>query len=1607
MININEQTLPPVEIPEQSLASIQSPVPEEIGLEVYAQDNPNEVGLGTGNTNQFYSERTGLLWNEINDVRGTELSQSLVTARETLDRVSGKVSQLEMVQASKSALKMSKEAMLAQLEDARVANDKEAADFSTAGAQYLASLEVKADAFPQETIALATAERLAPDQPMSVKDTIAFKEYQNGTVAQRMGDQGFLSWGTDNYLADAAALFLIPGRTLAGQMDVGNSAWFGSYYTRLKLWNQMSLADQSREWKQLEQDIADASGDNKLVYASLILPFVDKDDAIWAKIDSGLDITAVGATLFAGVRLYKAIGVLSKYQKVRSTANLAGNPNMAGKLVTAEIKRGNPEAIVEGHPVNLPDQAETAPNLVPDVAYPTQNTLVEELIANGIIRDGAGDIPVADIPRLNDSEAALAAEKRRQLVGDSGEIVSETIDDVGMEITLRKPSLVEKPESVVRKERAELRKEIKARRAELAVALADGNAEKAKVLLGAVETAVAQDKALTKAINTSKAMKKSGIKVTSLKVPGGPEEVKVRFNWTVDDVGLLNFEEADIGIVGHYMGSQELRLDKILKGQSALGTFISAQQRGLLGHIFRKEKQIRSTLRGNNPLTSGVLHLAGKNEVRRVDSVLLRGDELQTTFSDTQLLEGIETSEGLLRLNEREIQAYKDTRDLYNSLWRMLNKTRRDDLAFAGQSSFRVNHVSKDGTLRKVNVFGKGDEFSTNSPMHRDVLGTDIRATHVIDGRSGDVVEISTVVDLEKDIAAGKRAYVKLKEPFIQGDGKYYNYVLVDIEKVGAGRKAKQALDLPEQVLEYRNGYVPKIVATPVNFVVEQTADMIVNGAKVRDTRVLRGFRNRAEADAFVEQKTASYLDRLGGPPEPDSGPMSWVVNDLNENYRRNNPEKMEFINSNLFHGAFGGHRTDGTFKVGLDGEVAVRQSAYESLRLYGDFVARNAPMHQYKSSMIRRFLNSIKDQASGKSMLDVPWDWTSKITLANSDPRYKGAKAMQDWMKATFAVPISEERQFERFTRTLAHSLDRIIYKDKLGNKRWGASLALKTQEKLTASRWAKDPFQAAKGFTFDMMLGMFNPAQAVIQSAGMAVPLSLHPIEGVMAMPKFGALRGLWQMSNVDDAALAAKAMGLSEHEFRPMWQAFRRSGIPESVIENADFGHYVTSQHGYYSTGMLTKLRETGRMFYTLGELNNRTFAWTMGYERMMKEHGWSRVAQLTDKQLQIVNEEALRIGMNMTQANRAAWQQGIGALPTQFMQVTAKYYENLFAGFFNVNKGGKWSRQEAFTSFFYSTLAFGAAGWSADELIADFENYLTDPQGPFALDREKNKDVLAAAKGGFMEMVAGRALGWTPDISDRIALGSGINMIAENIVTPMIDFFFKGDVSGLPKMMLGASYTMNTRVHNAVASTWELFSTDIVTGNFTEEQVLRATLEVAQVASSGSNLLKAYTWANANDVVIPGTGERLGMVPAGSTIDPTVLALKALGFDPLALEEYYTIDRKSKEYDKLKTEISGQVSKELRALYLDTGLLENPETRKAAQARMAVWVQRLDEGDREDVLNRAIDILDEDPKTEKLIEKIFNRLMNMEEGSDEARAASSEMQALESKNLSTKE
>lgn len=1310
---------------------------------------------------------------------------------------------------------------------------------------------------PDKAAAVALVEANAhPGTPQETKTAAAFADWQLGTLANELKDKKWV-FSTDSYLADFAAMAINPVRTIVSQGSVGGLLGEGKlgYFRILEQWHGLSQAEKEIMWEPLFAKLKEAAGGNELVLASLASPLIYEEDKNNAYIDTVFDLIDTGSTVAAlalGLKLRKNLSYAGRAIRV-------GNGEQAGKAVVEGIKAGDPAAITHGHPLTNPLLADTQ-----DLSKPTQLEMTADLIKSGRLQEGEDVVARAQVFAPNEI-AALASERKAAVVAKGGTIISDEVGPMGVEITFS----IERPNTYtvvtdLKRGSAELDSEIKRLEASRKLLILDGAP-------GAYAPAVAD---LTKDIDLLRAAKKevdAGISanLAQVSIPDTSTSRVVEkkyFQFTQDDLGQLNLKDKHIGSYSHILGTPETRIGKLIEGFTSLGTNMRQQQRRLFGYFDKPLKRLRKEFN------------AGMEE--DLNALLLTGDRLQKVFTPDELRSGVKVDGlGLVTFPEKMIQGYQKVRKAFNDLYLLTDRMVADELTFGGYEEFSAKLIGKDGVpYKSTNVYGKTDEIKFEKPSISKAM--DLRTGSVTRGAP---VKLSTVGDLADGLTNKRYGFVKLKNPIEQGDGAKYTYGLVDVDDFGAHSKAKGARKI-ESVLDYRVGYVPSMAKERIVWLVETPKRSVIDGVEVDDSTILRGFETESEA--------AIYVDRLKA-KNPDS--KAYKV-EANTDWRRQpaNKEKSEFLDNRLFRGAFTGFRHDNaTFRVGLDGAPVERVSSFDALQRYADYVSAYAPMNEFKQATISQFLKAAKNE-NGVPMLEIASRWDSKLSGSGED--YTKMKAMQDWMKSVFAVPSTEEQMLARVTDRLLNTLERAIYDVPAGVQRKGTDTLKGLHHWISTSRTASDPVTFLKSLTFDLMLGSFNPVQYFIQSAGMAIPATLHPLQTAMALPEFTFLRTAMHMPDYKAAARAGSAVGLNGKKMETMLHALHRSGIPDSILENADFGHYAGTHGAYYSPSMFNRIRDKSRMFYNAGELNNRLMSFTVAFNRLSKEKGWDLTKKLNDAQINEVVKEALRLGTNMTAGNKAKWQDGWLGMPTQFWQQTHKYYENLFYGLANnptgrklgIVKENQWTQAESLTALATNLIGWGAAGYGVDEFFDDFDRYLLGKDG-LDLDPEKDKDAIAILRGGFMEVLSLHATGNVVDISDRTGPANGLFLLYEKIYKPIIKDGLEGNLaSGLGKVMFGASGAIMTRAFEAGKEFVTTMVADSRNMEWDEGTLLAALRAAFSPTSTATNIERALAWKAANDV-LNTKGLPLNIVEDGQEIPFSIVALKAVGLDPLAKEK----------------------------------------------------------------------------------------------------------------------
>lgn len=426
--------------------------------------------------------------------------------------------------------------------------------------------------------------------------------------------------------------------------------------------------------------------------------------------------------------------------------------------------------------------------------------------------------------------------------------------------------------------------------------------------------------------------------------------------------------------------------------------------------------------------------------------------------------------------------------------------------------------------------------------------------------------------------------------------------------------------------------------------------------------------------------------------------------------------------------------------------------------------------------------------------------------------------------------VPTHAERRVQSTIRKTGELLERM-----------GAGTKLEVPAKYLGRAFNKnahiDPTSIVKATTFHLLLGVFNPAQLLVQGMGMAVAASVHP--RLWAKTSGKTMKMLTALPLSDDIILAKFGQELLDDV-----KEFRASGIPDSIKINGD---YRTMASGMpFDTGVINRALDKGLMFYRAGEMFNKVTSWNIAKAGILD----GTIPVPKDRShLQAVFDETTKLSLNLSKANAAEWQKGWRGIPTQFWQVFGKFSEQVF--------GSHLTPRQKLSLVVGQVALFGIAGHT-------FENMAG--QGYAAMTGRDVKDLseteIATIRRGLLGLIAPGA-----DLSGRGQLLPDIEAMYTAI---MYD-----DNKPWAELMLGATANV---FHRADAFGDALMAT-VKTPDIKEEHLELVVKRLLALPSLGNQIQKAMLMHNAQLIVT-----RRGSVAASGGFTTTEKLWQSIGFQP---------------------------------------------------------------------------------------------------------------------------
>jgi hypothetical protein len=893
-----------------------------------------------------------------------------------------------------------------------------------------------------------------------------------------------------------------------------------------------------------------------------------------------------------------------------------------------------------------------------------------------------------------------------------------------------------------------------------------------------------------------------------------------------------------------------------------------------------------------------------KNEKARVASVLEEGN----SYGDVAGQVGHEFNLVELRgkgLNDKEIAAYFATRSLRMFTWQSRNAEMVRHLGAMGMKEFGFSVSGPVGKLERV--FGKKAEVPRNALN---------KLVH--DARTGQTIRVTE--ELLEEVEKGLTHIAELYQPHKIGD-KYNRYVVFN-DKTGSFRDITTAI--PYRPGEYSRIYTDEYFITAkrgvdVDGVADEWDDTVRTALSEREAKkyissmntALKLMRATREGSLKMRDPEKALTNLIGEHTDvrefvsafnagefDDVKAFDWHYNRTDEDY----------LNSSLSE-AFGSGRPfynkRGERIYSVDKTRANTKNVMESIEAEITNIGRVMSISQWRETSIRRWMNTFGHLIPNRTDNEVADFFAmegQKFAKNSQDSLF--AERTHAYIMRQLGMKTKEEQMYAQLTRSLSE-------------KYMQGHVPIETLG-------AKVRKMGALGFlrnvNFNLTLGMWNPAQLIVQANGAATAIALHPLHGLSAAKTFPLLRMALMSDNPEVWAKLAKAekltsLGLKNtDDFINTVKAIRKTGILANLRSTSLYNLEDGKLNIFGGYGR--KAWETQDFFFNRGEEFSRVVSFDVARREWIGNNpGKDWTSNLALKQIVVRMDD---LTQNMTKANLAFFQQGALSIPFQFLQYNLKLGANVISAFATGGKGRGFTRIEAAKLMAGHLALYGAAGngalWLVDEIMGD------DTKN--SLSVEQKTYIAQGLLSGLMHSMSKHFSDGEPM---NVALGTRLGSF--NWYQQVAEAAWKGDAS-FYDVVLGPTAAYKDRFGKVaeIVGLWkqdpDLTADDIIDGfgKMTVEQ-----------ASSLRNLTKAYLYAQHEGKMVNRRGEDVG------SVNGKEILAQALGFPPTVAQDVYNMQKAKASHDDTLKDLAkqiGTVQKDILA-----NLQKNtPEGKKRAEEQM---------------------------------------------------------------------
>lgn len=800
-----------------------------------------------------------------------------------------------------------------------------------------------------------------------------------------------------------------------------------------------------------------------------------------------------------------------------------------------------------------------------------------------------------------------------------------------------------------------------------------------------------------------------------------------------------------------------------------------------------------------------------RRKLDELNSVLLAGDAEGVEYTASTLKHvGVNG----VKLDEDQIEAYFKIRKLVDSLYMLRNSEVRKNLTLKGMKNVSLD-VGENGLPK--NFIGKplinptdarNSVVQTNSKFFYDAETGEIRRFSFVE------VDGLETVDLVELYKQGKVLVKMDKHEKFGNHTNKVKYAVVDSDQVS---------ELPMRVLHKLDGYIPKLNDEAAWFVKTRVKEVeegqSISALENRNERTVRAFETKAEADAYAEQL---ILEARAAGQDQDSFMAVSVADRQIEQERMIGAldDPLAFSGGGLYTGP----RATEEVLWGAEGIAQPRVNAFEAISRNLASVSRYITRNEFRLGMEERAVKTAnyllnRDRGTNTTLVKTFEDLARIDADTENGRKIKEMyKQINDWN----AMPTSEERFFKGMVQGIIDS--------SIGPKLPGFA------KKGLHSIKSTDPVGAARAAAFHGLLGWFNPVQMFVQAQGAAVSLSmniLNPSEMGRVFKRGFAIQALQNLErNPRNFKHVAKALGMDESEVKNLMELWDRSGLADAVLTTAD--HAAAAKGHGVAMSAVSRAADDGLWFYRAGELFNRRLAFSTAYGRWLDAN---KGKELTSSAIKSISTEANNLMLNLSKANKAAWQKGLLSLPTQFAQVNAKTVETM------LGMNGNFSLEERGRILMGQLALYGGAGIPLGNLGTRWlmETFGVDSQEE--LEKRVSPETVKLVNEGIMGWATMAAFGVDVEIGERAALLGGVNRF-------LTDFMFSEGTTA--DKFLGAFGNTNSRFWDGVFGNYEPVSLGALEGTALEPLKVLGNPFLASI-STFRNVDKAIFMHNFHAIV----------------------------------------------------------------------------------------------------------------------------------------------------------